>query len=177
MAAAFGSWGFLTRGEEAFDPASGHLAAIGRKVDDELVALYHRAALLHHHIAVDRQGVGLDVDERLVAGDLLGAGGDDDAAGGLEIGDVVAAGALGLAFLVRSAAAIVDDELAALQRDAAPRGIDVAGEDRLALLVEDLHVVGLDIDLLALTGCLRDGCGIYGLGHRIAGVGGQEHGE
>ena len=79
MAAAFGSWGFLTGGEEPFDPASGHLAAIGRKIDHELIAPDHRAALLHHHIAIDGQAVGLDVDQGLVPGNLLGARDDDEA--------------------------------------------------------------------------------------------------
>ena len=67
MAAAFGSWGFLTGGEEPLDPAPSHLAAIGREVDDQLIALHQRAALLDHDIAIDGQAVRLDVDQRLVA--------------------------------------------------------------------------------------------------------------
>ena len=62
MAAPFGSWGLLTRSEEPFDPASGHLAAIGREVDDELIALYHRAALLHDDIAIDVNENDLRID-------------------------------------------------------------------------------------------------------------------
>src|SRR5262245_2888708 len=108
MAAAFGSWRFLIGGEEPFDPASGHLAAIGREIDDELIALHHRATLLDHHIAIDGQAIGLDVDERLVPGNLLGTGDDDDTAGGLEIGDVATA-ALGLALLVGAAAVLIID--------------------------------------------------------------------